>query len=96
MVGIVTNLSLGGCYVETSCILLPGSRVKLSFSFEHTAATLECEVVRMDMGIGAAIKFTEMNHESRSLVQHILEKMATSEARVDHQRGKNAAAGLKL
>jgi len=96
VVGIVTNLSLGGCYVETSCILLPGSRVTLSFSFEHTATTLQSEVVRMDMGIGAAIKFTEMNHESRALVQHILEKMATAEARVDLQRGQSAAAGLKL
>src|ERR1035438_4899621 len=34
--GIVTNLSLGGAYVETSGILLPGSKLKLTFSHERT------------------------------------------------------------
>ena len=96
MVGIVTNLSLGGCYVETSCILLPGSQVTLAFSFEHTTATVQSEVVRMDMGIGAALKFAEMNHESRTAVQGVLEQMANSEASVDRQRSQKAAAGLNL
>jgi hypothetical protein len=37
-----------------------------------------------------------MNHESRGVVQGILEKMATSEERVDLQRSQNAVAELKL
>jgi diguanylate cyclase (GGDEF)-like protein len=96
MLGIVTNLSLGGCYVETSGILLPGSQVKMAFTFAQTTVALQGEVVRMDMGIGAALKFAEMNHESRAGVQRILEQMATSEASADRQRGQSAAAGLKL
>ena len=96
MLGIVTNLSLGGCYVETSGILLPGSQAKLIFSFEQTAITLESEVIRMDMGIGAALKFTEMNHESRSLVQRILERMANSSANAGPQHSQTAAIELKL
>src|SRR5271165_406670 len=37
--GIVTNLSLGGCYVETSAVLLPGSEVKFTFSVARTTVS---------------------------------------------------------
>jgi hypothetical protein len=95
MLGIVTNLSMGGCYVETSGIMLPGARATLAFSFERTAVSLQCEVVRMDMGIGAALKFAETTHESRDAVQHILDQLTTAEAHAERQRSLNAAAGTK-
>jgi len=96
VLGIVTNLSLGGCYVETSGLLLPGSQLKLTFSHEHTNVTIESEVVRMDMGVGAAIKFNEATHEVRVSLQRILEQLASLEAVVDLKRSHNAAAGGKL
>jgi diguanylate cyclase (GGDEF)-like protein/putative nucleotidyltransferase with HDIG domain len=96
ILGIVTNLSQGGCYVETSGILLPGAQATLTFSFEHATDTLQSEVVRMDMGIGAALKFADMNNESRAAVQRILEQMATSTESVDRQLRQNGALGLKL
>jgi len=91
--GILTNLSLGGCYVETRGILLPGSKLRLTFSHEHTHVAVESEVVRMDMGIGAALKFTETSHEVRAALQRILEQLATLEAAVDRKRNLNAAVG---
>jgi diguanylate cyclase (GGDEF)-like protein len=94
--GIVTNLSLGGCYVETSSILLSGSKLKLTFSHEHTNVSIESEVVRMDMGMGAALKFNEATHEVRASLQRILEQLASLEAVVDLKRSHNAAAGSKL
>ena len=94
--GILTNLSLGGCYVETSGLLLPGSKLKLTFSHEHTQVVVESEVVRMDMGIGAALKFTETSHEVRTAVQRILEQLAALETAVDLKRGQGAAAASKL
>jgi diguanylate cyclase (GGDEF)-like protein/putative nucleotidyltransferase with HDIG domain len=96
MVGILTNLSVGGCYVETSAILLPKSQVKLTFSVEHTSVCLNGEVVRMDMGIGAALRFVEESQESRGRLQHILEQMAGSEDLLERQRNRNAAAGNKI
>ncbi len=96
MVGILTNLSLGGCYVETSAILLPKSQVRLTFSVEHTSVSLNGEVVRMDMGIGAALRFVEESQESRGRLQRILEQMAGSEDVLDRQRSRNAAAGHKI
>jgi diguanylate cyclase (GGDEF)-like protein len=92
--GILTNLSLGGCYVELRGLLLPGSKLKLTFSHEHTKVVVESEVVRMDMGIGAALKFTESSHEVRAALQRILEQLAVLEAAVDRKR--NAAIGATL
>jgi diguanylate cyclase (GGDEF)-like protein/putative nucleotidyltransferase with HDIG domain len=94
--GILTNLSLGGCYVETRGFLLPGSKLKLTFSHEHTNVSIESEVVRMDMGIGAALKFNEATHETRLAVQRILEQLASLEAVVDLKRSQNAVAASKL
>lgn len=96
MVGILTNLSLGGCYVETSAILLPKSQVKLTFSVEHTSVCLNGEVVRMDMGMGAALRFVEESQESRTRLQHILEQMAGSEDLLERQRNRNTAAGHQI
>ncbi|MBZ5666640.1 MAG: diguanylate cyclase, partial [Acidobacteriia bacterium] len=96
MMGIVTNLSLGGCYIETSGLLLPGSQLKLTFSHDRTNVTVESEVVRMDMGIGAALKFNEAAHEVRAALQRILEQLASAEAVVDLKRSHNAAAASKL
>jgi len=93
MMGMVTNLSLGGCYVETSAILLPGSQTKLTFIYGHAAVTLRCEVVRMDMGTGAALKFVEMNHESRAAIQRMLEQLASTAPATDRTLSRNAAAG---
>ena len=96
MVGILTNLSVGGCYVETSALLLPKSQVRLTFSVEHTSISLNGEVVRMDMGIGAALRFVEESQESRNRLQHILEQMAGSEDLLERQRNRNTAAGNKV
>jgi diguanylate cyclase (GGDEF)-like protein/putative nucleotidyltransferase with HDIG domain len=93
MLGIVTNLSLGGCYVETSGIMLPGSKLKLTFSLGPAQVSIQSEVVRMDMGIGAALKFQEATHDVRAALQRILEQLASSEATHDRQRSKNAVAG---
>ena len=91
--GIVTNLSVGGCYVETRGFLLPGSKLKLSFSHAHTNVSVDSEVVRMDMGTGGALKFSEMTHEIRAALQRILEQLATAEAAVDLKRAQGAAFG---
>ena len=96
MLGIVTNLSMGGCYVECNGLLLPGSQLTLTLSYERTNVTLGCEVVRMDMGIGAALKFNEAAHEARTVLQRVLEQLASAEAVVDLKRSQNAAAASRL
>ena len=90
VLGILTNLSLGGCYVETSALLLRGSKIKLTFSVEHMTLSTEAEVVRMDMGIGAALKFSESNHESRATLERMLAHLASSESEVDRDQVRNS------
>ena len=55
---------------------------------------MESEVVRIDMGIGAALKFNEATHEVRAALQRILEQLATAEAAVDLKRAQNALGSL--
>jgi UDP:flavonoid glycosyltransferase YjiC (YdhE family) len=46
----------------------------------------------MDMGIGAALKFTEATHEVRAAVQRMLEQLTSAEAAIELKRKRNAAA----
>jgi len=96
IMGILTNVSLGGCYIETSAILLPGTQPRLTFTVDRTTVSLIAEVVRMDMGIGAALKFVEESQESRSSLQRILDQLSSSEEVLERQRIRNAAAGQKI
>ena len=94
VLGILTDLSMGGCYVETSAMLLPGSKLKLTFSVDQTTVVVHSVVIRMDMGIGGALKFDESTHEVRTALQRTLDHLAAAENKHDRQRGQNAAAGL--
>ena len=91
--GIVTNLSLGGCYVETSTVLLPGSQVKLTFSVEHASVSIVADVIRMDMGIGVALKFTGENAEGRASLERILEQFANSGRAIERPVAQDFGAG---
>jgi len=93
--GIVTNLSLGGCYVETSAVLLPGSEVKFTFSVARTTVSITGDVIRMDMGVGAAVKFLDESQESRSHLQQILEHLAESEKTAEVRPALTLAATTK-
>jgi diguanylate cyclase (GGDEF)-like protein/putative nucleotidyltransferase with HDIG domain len=69
----VTDVSLGGCFVETSTILAPGSKIKLGFSMDDASLSAEGVVARLDPGSGAAVQFREMNREGRERMFKILE-----------------------
>ncbi|MFZ3262476.1 MAG: HD domain-containing phosphohydrolase [Terriglobales bacterium] len=94
MLGIISNLSVNGCYVETSVLLLAGTRVKLSFLLDNTKVAIQSEVLRMDMGVGAALRFSESTHEVRTTLQRLLEQLASSEAIAERQRGQTASATI--
>jgi diguanylate cyclase (GGDEF)-like protein/putative nucleotidyltransferase with HDIG domain len=69
----VTDVSLGGCFVETSTIVAPGSRIKLVFSMDDATLSAEGVVARLDAGTGVAVQFREMNREGRERMFKILE-----------------------
>ena len=69
----LTDVSLGGCYVETSTILAPGSKIKLTFSMDDPNLSTEGTVARLDPGSGFAVQFREMNRDARERMFKILE-----------------------
>jgi diguanylate cyclase (GGDEF)-like protein/putative nucleotidyltransferase with HDIG domain len=69
----ISDISLGGCYVETSTILSAGSKIKLGFSMDDPSLTAEGVVARLDPGSGIAVQFREMNREGRGRMFKILE-----------------------
>ncbi len=69
----LTDISMGGCFVETSTILSPGSKVKLNLSMDDPNLSVEGFVNRLDPGSGVAVQFREMNREARDRMFRILE-----------------------
>ncbi len=78
--GNLVDISLGGCYVETSAILTPGSFVKLVFSIDDPDGALSTEgtIARIHPGSGVAVQFREMSRESREKMYRILEFVQNS------------------
>jgi hypothetical protein len=66
-------VSMGGCYIETSTILSPGSKLKLAFSMDDPSLSAEGVVARLDPGSGVAVQFREANREGRERMFKILE-----------------------
>ena len=69
----LTDVSLGGCFIETSTILSPGTKVRLGFSMDDPTLTAEGVVMRLDPGSGIAVQFREMNREARERMFRVLE-----------------------
>ena len=69
----LTDISMGGCFVETSTILSPGSQIKLGFSMDDPSLSVEGVILRLDPGTGVAVQFREMNRETRERMFKILE-----------------------
>jgi diguanylate cyclase (GGDEF)-like protein/putative nucleotidyltransferase with HDIG domain len=73
VLGNLTNVSLGGCYIETSVILAPESKLVMNFSIDDGSLEAEGSIVRADPGMGLAIKFKEGGRETRAHLQKILD-----------------------
>ena len=69
----LTDISMGGCYLETSTILSPGSKINLKFSMDDASLVAEGIVARMDPGSGVAVQFREVNREGRERMFKVLE-----------------------
>jgi diguanylate cyclase (GGDEF)-like protein/putative nucleotidyltransferase with HDIG domain len=85
ILGNLTSISLGGCYVETSVILAPETRLHLNFSLDDGHLKAEGSIVRADPGVGLAIKFKEVSREERVHLQEILDFVDQSTKLYDSQ-----------
>jgi PilZ domain len=91
VLGNLTNISLGGCYVETGVILAPETRLQLNFSIDDDRLAAEGSVVRCDPGVGLAIKFKEGSRGERAHLQQIIEFVDRSTKLYDSQYASKLA-----
>jgi diguanylate cyclase (GGDEF)-like protein/putative nucleotidyltransferase with HDIG domain len=85
----LTDISIGGCYLETSAILSPGSKIGLGFSMEDGTLKHEGVVVRLDPGSGVAVQFREANREGRERMFKILEVVQKTNAYYNNRYFEN-------
>jgi diguanylate cyclase (GGDEF)-like protein/putative nucleotidyltransferase with HDIG domain len=85
----LTDVSMGGCYIETSNIVSPGSKIKIGFSMDDPSLTTEGIVLRLDPGSGVAVQFREVNREGRERMFKILEFVQKATAFFDNRYFEN-------
>src|SRR5579863_6713861 len=85
----LTDISMGGCYVETSSIVSPGSSIKVGFSMDDAHLAAEGTVARLDPGSGIAVQFREVNREGRERMFKILEFVQKSTAYYNNRYFEN-------
>jgi diguanylate cyclase (GGDEF)-like protein/putative nucleotidyltransferase with HDIG domain len=81
----LTDISLGGCYVETSNIVAPGTQLKLIFSVDDGQLQAAGTVARIDPGMGLAVQFKELNREDKDKMHRILEFVQNSTVLYDNR-----------
>jgi hypothetical protein len=83
ILGSATDVSLGGCFVETSVIIPVGTKLNVIFSIDDGKLQAQGHVARIDPGAGIAIAFHEMNREQKEHMQRILEFVQNSSTAYD-------------
>jgi diguanylate cyclase (GGDEF)-like protein/putative nucleotidyltransferase with HDIG domain len=83
--GNLIDISMGGCYVETSAILTPGTNLKLVFSIDDGKLLADGTVARIHPGTGIAIQFKELNREDKAKMHRILEFVQNSTTLYDNR-----------
>jgi diguanylate cyclase (GGDEF)-like protein/putative nucleotidyltransferase with HDIG domain len=89
VLGNLIDVSLGGCYVETSALLPAGSKLKVIFSIDDGRLQAAGFVVRIDPGSGIAIQFNDMNREDRDKMHKVLEFVHNSTMFYDNRYFSN-------
>jgi diguanylate cyclase (GGDEF)-like protein/putative nucleotidyltransferase with HDIG domain len=85
----LTDISMGGCYVETSNIVSPGSTIKLVFSMDDASLAAQGVVARLDPGAGIAVQFREVNRDGRERMLRILEYVQKTTAYYNNRYFEN-------
>ena len=85
VLGNLTDISLGGCFVETSVILAAGTKLKLVFSIDDGKLQAEGTVLRTDPGTGIAVQFGDMSRDDRAIIHRIVEYVQAATLKYDEQ-----------
>jgi hypothetical protein len=75
--GVVTDISFGGCKVETPAVALPGDFLEILIDVPGRNEPLEIElaVVRWSIGLAFGVEFIRMKPNQQVLLQGMLRKL---------------------
>ena len=73
--GAVNDISLGGCYIETAELLLPGTEVQLRLTIVDTALYIGAKIVAADPQVGMRMDFMVVPPEQGKKLARIIEKI---------------------
>jgi hypothetical protein len=93
ILGILVNVSLGGCYVETNAVLQPHSQVTLVFSNDDNHLHADGVIVRIDPGAGMSIRFAIAGRTER---EHLLRFMQFVQRKTNHDDQRYLAQLAKV
>jgi hypothetical protein len=69
----VTDLSTGGCYVDTICAIQPEEVVGLKFMLPHgRSEEIFGTVVYVHEGIGFGVQFNDMTRQQRTVLEQLI------------------------
>jgi PilZ domain len=74
--GTVTDLSLGGCYVEIPIPLEPGTPLKVGIWLGETKAWAEAQVAHKTPGMGIGLRFIEISDQDLDQIRRYLGGLA--------------------
>ncbi len=83
MMGNLTDVSLGGCFVETSIIIPAGTPLKMVFSIDDGKVQAEGSVQRLEPGSGIAIQFNEATRGDRGKIFQVIEYVQKASQQYD-------------
>ena len=76
--GTIRNISLTGCYVESSARLMfdRGTAVELRFTLNKEELHLMATIIALRPAVGAGFQFVEVNREMQSRLSGLIRKLA--------------------
>lgn len=74
--GTVTDLSVGGCYVEIPIPVPPGTRLRVGLWLGQNKARAEAQVTHRTPGMGIGLRFNEISDEDLDQIRRFLEALA--------------------
>jgi len=85
IIGNLSDISVGGCFVETGTILPAGTAVKVAFSSQDRELDMVGAIARVIPGSGLAVQFKDASREGRERMYRVLEFVQRASAFYDNR-----------
>ena len=93
----LVDLSQGGCYVETDCVLPLGTEVRVTLEKSGDHVRVQARVVRVSPNKGLALAFTSMEGIGRRILDQWLSTfVAATWAAANRRRSQRAAIQIEV